>query len=223
MARPVSIDVSAAPLQSGRAAPAGPRNGIWQPWLATAVLAAALAGCASPPAAQIGTYDLGLTAAPAAGPIDPAAAVVVPDVTAAAALDSDRMRYRLAYLNQQQIGTYAGSRWTAPPAQLMTEALRARLGSEVPVLAHGGADSLPVLRVELIRFDQAYAQAGAGQGNVALRATLTRDGRLIGQRVFESSVAMTSADAAGGAQALSRASGSALDALVAWYRTEARR
>jgi hypothetical protein len=68
--------------------------------------------------------------APAAAPHRPPApigAIVVTDVTGSSALDNERMFYRLSYADALQARTYANSRWTANPLQMMTQRLKTRI------------------------------------------------------------------------------------------------
>lgn len=196
---------------------AGPRLRLAR-WTGVVVLAAWLGGCAVTQPVTQARFDFGSPArAGADGLATPArAAVVVPDVTAPSDLDSDQIRYRLGYLNDQQSRAYAASRWTMTPAQLLTQRLRARLAAQGPVLANAGVTSAPVLRVELNRFEQVFDQPNVGRGVVNLRATLTRQGVLVAQRDFFADAAAPTPDAAGGAHALAQASDAALAALAAW-------
>ena len=146
------------------------------------------------------------------------AVVVVPDVIAPSDLDSDQMRYRLTYLNGQQARSYAASRWTMTPAQLLTQRLRARLAGQGAVLSNAGASSAPILRVELIEFEQLFDQPNVGRGVISLRATLTRNGVLLAQREFFSAAPAPTPDAAGGAQALAGASDAAIAAVISWFQ-----
>lgn len=186
-----------------------------------ALLAAWLAGCALTPPVTQARFDFGDSGA-RVGTEKPEVAshsvVVVPDVSAPSDLDSDQIRYRLAYLNGQQARAYAASRWTMTPAQLLTQRLRARLARQGAVLSSAGAIPAPVLRVELIRFEQVFDQPGVGRGVVSLRATLTRHGVLVAQREFFSEAPTPTPDAAGGAQALAQAGNTAITALVAWFQ-----
>jgi len=146
------------------------------------------------------------------------AVVVVPDVIAPSDLDSDQMRYRLTYLNGQQARSYAASRWTMTPAQLLTQRLRARLAGQGAVLSNAGASSAPVLRVELIEFEQLFDQPNVGRGVISLRATVSRNGVLLAQREFFSAAPAPTPDAAGGAQALAGASDAAIAAVISWFQ-----
>ena len=180
----------------------------------TIVLAAWLGGCAITAPVNTSRFDFGdpghALANQAHGP------VVVPDVTAPSDLDSDQIRYRLGYLDDQQTRGYATSRWTMTPAQLMTQRLRARLAGQGPVLTNPAGGAAPVLRVELTQFEQVFDQPTVGRGVVNLRATLTHRGRLLAQRDFFASVVSPSPDATGGAHALAQASDAAIAALLVW-------
>ena len=90
---------------------------------------ALLAGCASDAARMSDIrYDLGpidsggFAAAPASGTV-----LKVLDMRAPDAFDTDKFVYRLAYADAQRIATYRDSRWTAPPAQLLTQRIRHRV------------------------------------------------------------------------------------------------
>lgn len=189
------------------------------PGLACVMLAAWLSGCTNPTLIQA-RYDMGVPESGHVATQAHAAAVVVPDVSAPADLDSDRIRFRYAYLNDQQTASYAASRWAMTPAQMMTQRLRTKLAAVGPILANPGASPTPTLRVELTRFEQVFTQPDQGQGVVNLRATLTREGVLIAQRDFYATAPAPTPDAAGGVRALARASDSALDALAVWYESQ---
>ncbi|HLX03410.1 MAG TPA: ABC-type transport auxiliary lipoprotein family protein, partial [Trinickia sp.] len=106
--------------------------------LAMIVLTAGvLAGCALGTPAAIANirYDLGpVTPAASPGPLPP---FKVLDVGAPQMLDSDGLIYRLSYADTQRTATYANSHWTMPPAQLLTQRLRAALSSHGTVLTGG--------------------------------------------------------------------------------------
>ncbi len=186
------------------------------------LLVALLAGCASD-AARVSNlrYDLG-PADPATVAVAPAAgtALKVLDVHAPDAFDSDKFVYRLAYADAQRIATYRDSRWTAPPAQLLTQRLRAALAAHGTVLDGGDAVNAPVLHVELNSFEQVFDGEAQSHGDVSVRATLTRDGKVLGQRSFVSRAPAATADAAGGAAALANASNDLVAQLVAWLAVQ---
>lgn len=181
---------------------------------------AMLAGCAaSPPATQDARYDLG--ARPAASPASPTTEVQMPPVKVLAVrasrdLETDAFVYRLSYVDAQRTGSYATSHWTMPPAQLLTQRLRDTLSQRGPVLT--GADTVraPLLEIELTGFEQVFDAPERSHGVVSVRATLTRQGRVIAQRMFAASAPAPSADASGGARALAAASDDLIAQLGAW-------
>ncbi|MEK6423160.1 MAG: ABC-type transport auxiliary lipoprotein family protein [Burkholderia gladioli] len=184
---------------------------------------ALLAGCASDAARMSNIrYDLGpldpatLTASPASGTV-----IKVLDVRAPEAFDSDKFVYRLAYADAQRIATYRDSRWTAPPAQLLTQRLRAALSARGTVLDGSDAVHAAVLHVELNTFEQVFDGQSQSHGEVSVRATLTRDGTVLGQRTFVSRAPASSPDAAGGAGALAAASNDLVAQMVAWLAVQA--
>jgi cholesterol transport system auxiliary component len=138
------------------------------------------------------------------------------------------MLYRLTYANPQQLQPYAQARWSMPPAQLLRQRLRARLGEHHLLLNAGDrlAESVkttatpprppipsqPVLslRLELEEFSQLFDSPQQSTGLLVLRATLTQASptgeQLIAQRSFTLQRPAPTPDAAGGVQALSEAS-----------------
>lgn len=182
------------------------------------VLATLMGGCASD-AARVSNvrYDLGPLDTMSLTALAPAQPVRVLDVSAPDAFDTDKFVYRLAYADAQRIDTYRDSRWTAPPAQLLTQRLRAALSAKRAVLE--GADRVrgaPVLRVELNEFERVFDGQSQSHASVAVRATLTRDGALLGQRSFTARAPSSTPDAAGGAGALAAASNELVAQLTAW-------
>ena len=203
------------------------------------ILAALLAGCSSlpepPPRATV--YDFGPGAVPAAAaqPAAPLAPLVLLDVGGAAAAEgSSALLYRLAYANAQQLRPYSQARWSQPPAALLQQALRERLGRERIVLFVNQAavqqpdqGRLPsVLRVQLEEFSQVFSSAQDSAGVVRLRAVLADAGMtgetLVAQRLFTAQRPASSADAAGGARALAEASAQLADELAAWVQQQGR-
>jgi len=194
-----------------------------------AVLAAAgllLAGCASQKGEPTTQFDFGpaapLAAAQAAQPVqDPLAAIVVTDVTGSSALDNERMFYRLSYADALQARSYANSRWTANPLQMMTQRLKTRIAqSGTKVLSETDASNgIPILRVDVDEFVHDFRSAAQSEGQVALRASVFRGHVLVDQRSFARSTAANSADAAGGARALAASADAIAADIVAWLRT----
>ncbi|MGQ7939804.1 ABC-type transport auxiliary lipoprotein family protein [Paraburkholderia sp. D1E] len=185
--------------------------------LAFGVLAA---GCAGNPAAISDIrYDL--------GPPNPAAsagtlpAVKVLDVSAPDTLESDKLIYRLSYADAQQTASYANSHWTMAPSQLLTQRLRSALSSRGTVLTGADGVRAPVLKVDLSEFEQVFDSQSESHAAVTARATLTQNGKVIGQRTFVARAPSSSADAAGGAQALAAASDDLVSQISAWLGVQA--
>ncbi|TKC89533.1 ABC transporter [Trinickia terrae] len=175
-----------------------------------------LAGCTlgTPAAVADIRYDLG-PAAPAASP-GPLPPYKVLDVSAPQVLNSDGVIYRLSYADNQRTATYANSHWTMPPAQLLTQRLRAALSSHGTVLTGGDGVHAPVLKVDLEQFEQVFDGQSESHGALTARATLMLDGKVLGQQTFIARAPASTADAAGGARALAAASDDFVSQLVAW-------
>jgi cholesterol transport system auxiliary component len=184
---------------------------------------ALLAGCGSTSTAMPNAhYDLG--APPAAGATAnalPTPPVKVLAVAAPRSLETDAFAYRLSYVDAQRTGSYSDSHWTMPPAQLLTQRLRNALAARGPILS--GADpvrAVPLLEVELTSFEQVFDAPEQSHGLVSVRATLTQQGRVVGQRSFAASAPAPSADASGGARALAAASDDVIAQLSAWLAAQ---
>lgn len=179
-----------------------------------------LAGCASEKPQSNTTFDFG--PAVAAAPAAPAGtAVVVTDVTGSAALDSERMSYRLNYANPQQARAYSNSRWSATPLQLVTQRLKTRIAqSGTKVLnATDASDGVAILRTEVDEFTHSFDNPAQSSGQLILRASLFQGHKLIDQKTFSRKSSATSADAAGGARALAAATDAVAADIVAWLAT----
>ena len=185
--------------------------------LAFGVLAA---GCVGTPAA-ISDYRYDF------GPPNPAAsagslpAVKVLEVTAPEMLESDRLLYRLSYADAQRTAAYASSHWTMMPSQLLTQRLRGALSSRGTVLTGADGVAAPVLRVDLTEFEQVFDSQSESHAAITARVTLTQNSKVIGQRTFIARAPASSADAAGGAQALATASDDLVAQIGAWLGVQA--
>lgn len=185
--------------------------------------AALLSGCASdkPPGNTI--FDFGNASTPQSATMPVASrpalgAVVVTDVTGSAALDNERMYYRLHYADALQARTYANSRWSATPLQLITQRLRTRIAqSGSKVLAPTDASNgIPILRVEVDEFTHRFDSVSQSQGQLVLRASLFQGHQLVDQKTFSRQTSASSADAAGGARALAASTDAVAGDIVAW-------
>ncbi|RQS29691.1 ABC transporter [Burkholderia sp. Bp8992] len=188
---------------------------------ALAVLTLALAaGCADNSAVLSNVrYDLGPASSVVTAGSGPALKVL--DVAAPDALDSDKFAYRLAYADVQHVAVYRDSRWTAPPAQLLTQRLRGALSSRGAVLEGSDGVRAPTLKVDLNEFEQVFDGQSQSHGAVTARATLTLDGKVLGQRTFVARAPSSTPDAAGGARALAAASDELVSQIAAWAGMQA--
>ena len=185
----------------------------------TLLFCVALLGCATPRSAP-SSFDLGsLPPLPATTSLQwPIKSLKVADISAPSLLDGPLMLYRLSYAEAQQPRPYANSRWSMPPAQMLTQRIKASLAQEgVQIVQasdsvnHGG-----LLRIELDEFIQHFSQAQQSYGHLRWRASLIQGRQLVAQKTFQQAVPATSHNAAGGAQALAKATDLALVDLKLW-------
>jgi cholesterol transport system auxiliary component len=197
-------------------------NTLTRLFLAACACGALLTGCASSKAPSNTTFDFGPASAPATQP--PAAsfgAVVVTDVTGSAALDNERMFYRLNYADPLQARSYAHSRWSASPLQMVTQRLKTRIaqsGTKV-LTATDASNGVVILRTEIDDFTHSFDSQAQSQGSVVLRASVFNGHKLIDQKTFSRQTAATSADAGGGARALAASTDAVAADIVAWLAT----
>lgn len=189
-----------------------------------------LAGCASSKApANNTTFDFGpaaLTAGALASPLAtssalPGSAVVVTDSTGSAALDNERMSYRLNYADALQARAYSNSRWSATPLQMVTQRLKTRIAqSGTKVLsATDASNGVAILRTEVDDFTHSFDSASQSYGQLVLRASLFQGNKLIDQKTFSRKSPAGSADAAGGARAMAAATDGVAADIIAWLAT----
>ena len=195
-----------------------------------------LSGCGlTRPTASPVVYDFGpgrSSSAPA--PLATLAPLILDQVQASSALDSNALLYRLAYVDAQQLRPYAHARWSMSPPQLVRQRLREQLGQDRALLEPGAIFSPskrnapdaatgvtpPTLRLELEEFSQLFEAPERSVGLLRLRATLTQASpsgdALLAQRTIVLQRPAPSADAAGGAQALRLATDAAAQELAQW-------
>lgn len=183
--------------------------------------AALLSGCAGDKPVSNNVFDFG-PAVPVAATARPAiAAVVVTDVTGTAAHDSERMYYRLNYADALEARTYANSRWSATPLQLLTQRLKVRF-SQAGLKVLSGTDAsngVAILRVEVDDFNHAFDSVAESKGQVSLRASLFHGHKLIDQKSFQRHSSANAANAAGGARALAASTDAIAADMLAWLAT----
>jgi cholesterol transport system auxiliary component len=188
--------------------------------LGAAVLALAVAGCASNKNTGANTqFDFGPLGAPAATVAKaPLAAIIVMDATGSPTFENERMVYRLNYNDPLQARTYANSRWSANPLLLVTQRIKSRLAQAgVKVLsATDSSTNIPILRLEVDEFSHAFASTTASEGRLILRASLFNGHALFDQKTVMRATPAPSADAAGGAHALAASTDGAAADILAW-------
>ena len=190
-------------------------------FILAAALALILSGCASQKGQPTTQFDFGPAAPAQARAQGSFGSVVVTDVTGSSALDNERMFYRLTYADPLQARTYANSRWTANPLQLLTQRFKTRLAqSGARVLSETDASiGIPLLRIDVDEFVQDFGGVSQSTGIVAVRASVFQGHTLVDQRSFRQAVPATSADAAGGARALAASTDAIAADIVTWLST----
>ncbi len=188
---------------------------------------ACLSGCASQSAPQA-SFDLGSVTAPApALPADSAAqvpgsvlaALSVSAINVPAWMDSTDMLYRLNYSDRQQLRPYANSRWSMPPAALLSQRLKWRIAAAGGAVLSPADNRLNILQIDAVDFSQSFDTPTSSQVQVALRVTLLSGHRLIAQKSFVQT-AVSEPDAAGSARALAQASDDAIGAVLSWLAAQ---
>lgn len=187
-----------------------------QRWITLLVLASSLSACLSlngnKPPSSPQTFDFGLS--------EPGERIAtqtsIANVQSGDALNTRRIRYRLAYQNAQQVAYYADSRWTAPPAELLTQTLRNR---QAPAASSNSC----LLTLSLESFDHVFDSPTASHGLVQISASLQqkKSHQVLASRTFQASSPAPTADAAGGVAALSKASDQLAGELLTWAESQA--
>lgn len=201
-------------------------------------LSVALVGCSVLPKPQAAPslFDFGVAAAPAAAKassdrqvLDQRPIFIAPVTARGLPSNTQVMLYRLNYAQDLQLRGYQQSRWSLPVEQLVGAQLRKQLAQQRPVLSDGlnvnfgrsNASSAPaVLHVNVQRFEQVFSAPAASdavfQAEVTLVEPSVQGDRLMGQQVFEYSVAAEPADAVGAAKAFAQASTQFTTDVSAW-------
>lgn len=169
---------------------------------------ALLGGCAfAPPRVPVARYTLAPVAVQAVAALPPLQVTV----QVAPWLDSTVQHYRLLDDDPLRIRRYAQSQWADKPTAL----LLARLHAAGEGSRETSGQPLRVT-LRLTDFTQTFTRTLESVGRVAFVAEVAlADGR-VRRRAFEAHAPAPSADAVGGAAALSQASDTALAALLAW-------
>ena len=209
--------------------------------LSAVVLALAACSALPTPPTQPTRFDLGMvdlqpSPVNAAAPSVASPPLVLAEIQTPGVSDgSTAMLYRLNYSDSQQLRAYQNARWVQPPAQMLEQRLRLRLALTRPVLterdnlsAHPD-DKRPLgfLRVDVAEFSQVFDSAQSSQAVVRLRASLiAQDKRggniLLGQKLLVAQTPATTADAAGGARAMTASVDDVLKQLDLWLQSQGR-
>lgn len=134
------------------------------------------------------------------------------------------MYYRLSYRDDGRLAPYGYSDWAAPPATLLEpqvqHVLAAGGGWRAVLGPHNPAKADVSLHVRIDDFSQAFASANQSAGVIDATATImdNSDSNVIAQKHFHIEVPASSADAQGGAKALSQASRKFAQQLQRWLR-----
>jgi cholesterol transport system auxiliary component len=165
------------------------------------------------------SYDLGPPPAYARSNPAIAGTILIPAVRAPAWLDDTGIVYRLLHEDPAGTRVYAMSRWSAEPAALLTDRVRARLAAASGGIVEPGfsARSDYSLRVELEDFSQYFKAPAQSEVRLRARATLldTNGRKLLAQRVFDFNRA-AEPNAPGAVKALAEAADAFTEDLVKW-------
>lgn len=147
--------------------------------------------------------------------------IQVTGITAPVWLDTQAMRYRLAYHHPAQTHVYANNRWVAPPASLLTERIRQHIASWQSPSDRRDNNVRPatyLLKIELEEFMQVFDAVSHSHVIVSLRASLIeRDTRLlVAQQRFSETQTTSSADASGAVKAFIAISDQLAAELIRW-------
>jgi cholesterol transport system auxiliary component len=194
--------------------------------LALLAASTALTGClnlgdaSKAPAVVYYVLNDAVPAAPATPLPATAPTLVVLDTSASGFYDTDQLIFSRSADTR---GQYQFARWTERPGKRFADLMRARLDRQGiwHVSAGGGyVRSDMLLDTELVEFYH-DATSEPGQVRLVLRAELLdmKQRKLLGRRVFEQQVPLTSYDAASAAQASSLAVSRVLDELAIWLAT----
>jgi cholesterol transport system auxiliary component len=171
-------------------------------------------------------YDLEEDFAPA--PLAPRfkATIAVPPIQAPSWLRTTALVYRLDYEPAAPPRAYTLERWTAPPSELFTLRLRARIAASNDGFTldrlPGGADGYR-LEATLEDFMQSFPSPGRSRCVVTLRASLFQQGgQVIAQRTFRAERPAPSPDAIGAVQGLAAASDATVDEILIWLASSLR-
>lgn len=188
------------------------------------LIALMLAGCTLTPQAPspVSIYDLGPMPQSEPQRSLPLHAIIqTAEISAPVWLDTQAIRYRLAYHDPAQTYAYANSRWAAPPARLLTERIRQHIATfhaETDRVISGTLPASYLLRIELSEFVQIFEEAHSSQVMIGWRVHLFErtTQSIVAQRNFSLAGSTETADAAGAVKAFIRLSDQLAGELTEW-------
>ncbi len=146
--------------------------------------------------------------------------ILIPQVTAPLWLDNPAIHYRLAYHSAAQSYTYANSRWSSPPAFLFTQQIKQKIAADTHHLVIKDSSVAIVeyeLHIEIEEFSQIFNTLADSYVSVRFRASLVNNAhRLVAQKIFNTTHATATADAAGAVDSFTAASNRLMNELIEW-------
>lgn len=146
--------------------------------------------------------------------------ILIAQITAPLWLDNPAIHYRLAYHNATQSYTYANSRWSSPPAFLLTQQIKQKIAADTHHLVikdSSVAIAEYELHIEIEEFSQIFDTLTDSYVAIRFRASLVNNAhRLIAQKIFSTTHTAATADAAGAVSGFTAASNQLVDELIEW-------
>ncbi|MCB1985114.1 MAG: membrane integrity-associated transporter subunit PqiC [Burkholderiales bacterium] len=150
--------------------------------------------------------------------------ILVTHTTAPLWLDTQAIYYRLVYHNPFQSYAYANSRWSSPPAFLLTQQIKQKIAAETNHLIIKDSSMAVVeneLHIELEEFSHIFDTLTDSRVVIRFQASLVNNShRLIAQKTFSAQQMAQSANATGAVNAFSIASNQLMDELIHWLNIE---
>lgn len=146
--------------------------------------------------------------------------ILVPVVTAPLWLDSPGIHYRLAYHNTAQTLTYANSRWSSPPAFLLTQRIKEKIAADthhMVIKDSSVATAEYELHIELEEFSHIFSSQTDSHVSVRFRVSVVNHAhQLVAQKTFGTTRLSSDANAAGAVKAFTLASNQLINELIEW-------
>lgn len=150
--------------------------------------------------------------------------ILITPVTAPLWLDNRSIHYRLKYHDAAQSYTYADSRWSAPPAFLLTQQIKQQIAAITDHLVIKDSSMAIAdygLHIELDEFSHIFGSLNNSYVIIRFRASLVNNThRLIAQKTFSSNQPAPTANAVGAVNAFSTASNQLIEDLINWLNHE---